>query len=308
MGKLNAGWYVGRGAVQPTQEETPVKLDNLTLDAFDNIIEKASLGNPERMAAATSKADYHSFLRANTWYKPTVANNKVVNRWLLSKGLTHPMYAEINDATTELAQAGLLADVDEAAFAQHLDNATPQKFTGTFTKREYTDLDTMLVQERQAVIEQQGAEKQTDQECAFEKLSADEVRQMIRDGLSQHQTDADRVITEQNGDSWVSLHPEFHDGTANAKRLALQLILNGVTGVVSIEDYEVAHRQLLATGDVRQNKVVLEKQQKQEVLDRAQHAVKNSAAFDKTTEDQMYELPLDEVRRRANGNYTGVGF
>ena len=292
----------------PSEETKPVKLDNLTLDGFDNIVQKASLSNQERTAAAISKADYYSFLRANSWYRPTIANNAVVNRWFVSKGLPHPMYAEINDAATELAQAGLLGDVDKAAFAQHLDNATPKRFTGTFTKREYTDLDTMLLQERQAVIEQQSAEAQTDQERAFEKLSADEVRQMIRDGEKQHQANADSVITEQNGDSWVSLHPEYHDGTANAKRLALQLRLNGITGVVTIPDFEIAHRQLLATGDVRQNKVALETQQAAEVLARAEHAVKNSGAFDTTTEDAMYELPLDEVRRRANGNYTGTGF
>ena len=295
---------------QPPSEETnPVKLDNLTLDGFDNIIHKASLSNQERTAAAISKADYYSFLRANSWYRPTIANNAVVNRWFQSKGLPHPMYAEINDAATELAQAGLLGDVDKAAFAQHLDNVSPKRFTGTFTQREYTDLDTMLLQERQAVIEQQGTEEQNDQERAFERLSADEVRQMIRDGEKQHQANADSVITGQNGDSWVSLHPEYHDGTANAKRLALQLRLNGVVNrPVTIEDYEVAHRQLLASGDVRQNKVALEKQQAAEVLARAEHAVKNSAAFDTTTEDAMYELPLDEVRRRGNGNYTGTGF
>jgi hypothetical protein len=83
---------------------------------------------------------------------------------------------------------------------------------------------------------------------------------------------------------------------------------NGVQGAVTIEDYEVAERQLVEAGMVRQNPVALKKAQAQEVLDRAERAVKTSRVFDKTTEQDMYDLPLDEIRRRANGNYTGIGF
>jgi hypothetical protein len=302
---FSPSWYTQH----PDENKTNVSLDGISLEQIDGIVSKAAMSNQERTAAATSKADYHSFLRANSWYRPTVANNKVVNRLLLSKGLTHPMYAEINEVATEAANAGLLDEVDGAALAQSLDGNGPKKFTGTFTKREYTDLDTMLVQERHEVIQQQGAEKQSDIEQAFDKLPADEAKQVINAALKQHQANADGVISSQNSDSWLSLHPEFRDDEQNAKLLAAQMRKNGVVGrFFTIEDHEIANRQLVAAGLIRQNPKALRKQQDAEVVERAQHALKNSAAFDTTTEEEMEALPLDEVRRRANGNYTGVGY
>jgi hypothetical protein len=290
-------WYTEH-AEEP---KSNVSLDGITLEQMDGIVENAAVSNQERTAAAISKADYHSFLRANSWYKPTIANNKVVNRWLLSKGLPHPMYAEISDATTELAQAGLLGDVDEAAFAQHLDNATPKKFTGTFTKREYTDLDTMLLQERQAVIEQQGAEKQTDIERAFAALPLEDQQKMLTESLNTHQAKADGVITQQNADAWVSITPEYRDDEKNARLLTLTLKRMGVTGVATIEQLEIANRQLVASGLLRQNPKALEKQQQQEILDRGKRAVETPGGpWDTTTEEEMENLPLEEIRRRAD--------
>lgn len=307
MGKLTADWYVGRGAVQPTQEEPTVKLDNLTLDAFDNIIEKASLNNQERQAAAIEKADSYSFQVANPWFRQNDANMKIVNKWLESKGIRYSTYPEIAEAAEELAAAGLVS-VDDAAYASHLDGNDPQTFRGAITQRDYDSLDGLISNERAASIRMLGTEKQSDEELAFEALPLEQQGQMLRDGLKQHQANVDAEISTQNADSWISLHPEFHDGTANGKRLALQLHLNGFKAPYTIENYELAHRQLLASGDVRQNPAQLRKQEAQAGLDRAEYEVKHSAAFDKTTEDQMYELPLDEVRRRANGNYTGIGF
>ena len=60
------------------------------------------------------------------------------------------MYADFAAATEELAATGLL-DIDEAAYASHLDGNGPKKFVGTFTKREFNDLDSLIAQEREAV-------------------------------------------------------------------------------------------------------------------------------------------------------------
>ena len=306
---MRAAWEI-----QPTpwghevQQKDPVKLDNITLDQFDFIVKKLSLSDADRHAAAIEKADSYSFQVANPWFRQTDANIKIVNKWLESKGIRYGTYPAIAEAAEELAQAGLVS-VEDAAWASHLDGNDPKTFKGALTGNTYDSLDTMLRQERAASIRQLGTEKQSDEELAFDALPLEQQRQMILDGQKQHQANADAEISTQNADSWVHLHPEFHDGTANGKRLLLQLRLNGVINrPVEIADYELAHRQLLASGEVRQNKVALEKQQKQTVLDRAEHALKNSAAFDRTTEEDAYNLPMDELRRRANGNYTGVGF
>jgi hypothetical protein len=301
-----AAWYNAHGAVEPTQKKT-VSLDTLTLPDFDSLIAKEALSNGERQAAAQEKADSYSFQVASPWFVRSESNMTAVNKLLSSKGIRYSTYPEIAEAAEELASAGLI-EVDAAAWASHQDGIGPKTFNGVFNKgRVYNSLDEMISNERHTAL--RTFEKKTDQELAFENLSADDMRSMIRNGEKQHQANADRVITEQNANSWISLHPEFHDGTANGKRLALQLHLNGVVNrPVEISDYELAHRQLLAQSEIRQNPAQLRKQEAQAVLDRAEYAVKHSAAFDQTTEAQAYELPLDELRRRANGNYTGIGF
>ena len=129
---------------------------------------------------------------------------------------------------------------------------------------------------------------------------------MLRNALSDHQTKADAKISEQNADSWITLHPEFRDDQYNGRLLLSQLKANGVTGVVTIEDYEIAERQLAASGLLRQNPASLRKQEAAEVIARAQRAVNTPGTiFDKTTEEEAYNLPMEELRRRANGNYSG---
>lgn len=301
---FSPSWYT----THPDEEKSNVSLDRLTLEQFDGIVKNYVRSNQERTAEAITKADGATWQVSNPWFKQTKANLKLVNTWLSGKGINYPTYPDFTEAAEELANTGLL-DIDGAARAQHLDGNGPKTFKGAITKRNYDSLDAMIAQERQATIEQQGAGKQADIERAFDGLPIEDQKQMLREAEKQSHTNADAKISQQNADSWLTLHPEYRDDTANGKLMREQLILNGVTDrAVTVNDYEWANRQLVSAGLLRQNPAALKKQQAQEVLDRAERAVKTSAAFDTTSEDAMYELPLDEVRRRANGNFTGSGF
>ena len=286
------------------QEPDPVKLDNITLEQFDSsIVAKAALSNQDKQADAIRRADGASFLVSNPWFKQTKTNFRLVDNWLEQNHITWPMYADFAAATEALA--GLL-DVDEAAYAQHLDGNTPQKFRGTYTKREFNNIDSLIAEERQAVIQAQGVEKQTDLESAFDRIPLEDAQALLKDGERRHQALADGKISAANADAWLTTNPTWRDDTYNGRLMASQLKINGVTGVVTPADYERAQRQLVAAGMVQQNPAALRKQQEQAVLDRAQAAVKTPGSpWDTTSEAEMYELPLDEVRRRASGNYTG---
>jgi hypothetical protein len=298
---FSPSWYTQH----PDEEKTSVTLDGVTLDQFDTIVSKATLSNQERQADAIRRADSFAFQVANPWLKLTKTNTKLIDNWLEQKGTTWPTFPDFASATEALCEAGLL-DVDEASYAQHLDGNGPKTFKGPLTGRTFDSIDTMIAQERQAAIEQQASVQQTDLERAFDKLPIEEQKQMLRTALSDHQTKADAKISEQNADSWITLHPEFRDDQYNGRLLLSQLKANGVTGVVTIEDYEIAERQLAASGLLRQNPAALRKQEAAEVVARAQRAVNEPGSiFDKTTEEEMYNLPLDEIRRRANGNYSG---
>jgi len=298
---FSPSWYTQH----PDEEKNTVSLNGISLEQFDGVVNKAALSNQEREAEAIAKADGYSFQVSNIWFKRTDTNTKLVNNWLKQKGISQPMYADFADAAETLARAGLL-DIDEASYAQHLDGNGPKKFKGVFTKQEFNSLDGLIANERQACIEAQAAVKPTDLERAFDHLPAEDALQLIKDAEKRSQAIADGKVTAQNGDSWLTLHPEFRDDEANAKFMREQLILNGVTGVVTIEDYERANRQLVSAGLIRQNPAQLKKQRAQEVVDRAKRAVETPGSiFDTTSEAEMYNLPLDELRRRASGNYSG---
>jgi hypothetical protein len=284
----------------PSEKKKPIDLSGISLPDFDNIIEKIALSNEDRHAAAVEKADSYSFQVSNPWFKSTDANIQALNKWLTSKGIRYSTYPEIAEAAEELASAGLVS-VDDAAYASHLDGVMPTKFRGAITQRDYDSLDGLISNERAASIRMLGTEKKTDQELAVEQLSAEDIRQMIRKGEKQHQAIADGKVSTANADAWIVLHPEFRDDTANGKRLALQLHLNGVVNrPIEISDYELAHRQLLAQGEVRQNPAQLRKQEAQAVLDRAQAATNEpGSVFDNTSIEEMESMSMDELRKRA---------
>jgi hypothetical protein len=301
---FSAGWYTQH----PSQEKTPASLDGISLEQFDGLVKRASTSNQEREADAIRIADGHTFLAANAfWFKNTASNRKLVDNWLNSHGITNSTYPDVIEATEALAKAGLL-DVDEAGFAQYLDGHRATKFKSSLTGKTYDSFDSLLLQDRDFQIKKSTAEQPTDLQCAFDHLPADDAKALLNDAMRKHQAIADGKISQQNADSWLTLNPTWRDDETNAKLMREQLILNGVTGVVTVNDYQIAERQLVAAGLVRQNPAALRQQAAQEVLDRAERAVKTSAAFDKTTEEEAYALPLDEVRRRANNNYTGIGF
>lgn len=302
---FSASWYTQH----PAEEKKPVSLSGISLKDFDGVVKKANLSNADREADAISKADGFAFQVANPWFKRTAANIKIINHWLSSKGINDPTYPDFAEAAEELANSGLLA-VDEAAYASHLDGNDPKTFKGALTGRTFDSLDALIAQERQAAFEHQAVDKQPDLERAFDALPIEDQQQMLRDAYQQSLAAQHGQISQQNADSWLTLHPEFRDDTGNGKLMLTQLRLNGVVNrPVTIEDYEIANRQLVDAGLVRLNPAALRKQQAQEVLDRAERAVKTpGSVFDNTSEEAMYELPLDEVRRRANGNYTGKGF
>ena len=86
--------------------------------------------------------------------------------------------------------------------------------------------------------------------------------------------------------------------------MAAQLRDNGVTNATPA-DLEKASQQLRAGGLVRLNQKQLDKQHAKKVQQMAEEAA--ASINDQTSEDEMYNLPLEELRRRANGNYSGVG-
>jgi hypothetical protein len=288
--------------VAEVKQKTHVKID--TLAKFDTIVKKFATSDADREAAAIEKADSYSFQVANPWLLQTDANVKIVNKWLENKGIRYATYPEITEAVEELAQAGLVS-VDDAAYASHLDGIDNKKFVGALTKCEYTDLDTMLKQERHAAIQRLGTEKESPEEEAFNAIPLEDQKKMLRDAQRIHQANADAAVSKDAADSWVSMSPTYRDDDRNAKLLLLEMSRTrqgtSAQGPFSIAEHEAANKKLVDAGLIRQNPIAVKKQEAQAVLARAE-AAKNEpgSPWDTTSEEEMENLPLDELRKRAD--------
>ncbi len=69
----------------------------------------------------------------------------------------------------------------------------------------------MIAQNRQSAIDALAADKAGDLEDAFNRLPGEQALEMLREADRQSQAMADGKISQQNADSWLTLHPEYHD-------------------------------------------------------------------------------------------------
>ncbi len=297
--------FAGAEYLRHPDEKEPYDFKNVNFEKFNSIVNTSAKTNQERQADAIAKADSGSFQVANTWYVRSTANERLVNHWLKSSGITQPMFADFMAACEALIDAGAL-EVDEAAFAQFKDGNGPRTFKGALTGRIYDSLDGLIANEREAAASQVNI---TPEDAAFDDLPIEEAQALLKEAQHITEQEALRPETDANASAWISLHPEYRDDDRNGKLLLAQLRLNGVINrVVTVEDYEIAARQLIDAGMVRLNPAQVKKQQAQDIKQRAERAVNTpGSVFDKTSEEEMYTLPLDEVRRRAEGNYSGRG-
>ena len=178
----------------------------------------------------------------------------------------------------------------------------PRTFKGTFTGLTFDNLDSLIAQERAAALRQ--VPKETVEDKAFNSLAPEQQLALLKEGERQEQLKGKRADIQLAGDAWITLRPEYRDDTRSAKLMRMQLRANGVAeGEETIADFELAFRQLSEAGMLTLNKAPLEKQRVAEINKLAEQAVNTPGSiFDQTSEEAMYDenLPLDEIRRRAN--------
>ena len=225
-------------------------------------------------------------------------NTRIINHWLQTKGINHPTYPDFETAFQELSATGAI-EVD-------YDAQQPTAFKGALTKKTFYSIDEMIGAERQAALNQVIAPSQD--EVDFQNLPSEQALPLIREAEKQAHNQLSETERKRNADAWLILHPEFVDSERNAHLMAMQLRLNGVIdGETTIADYELASRQLRESELLKLDPKVVRKQQAEELQQRADAATKiPGSIFDTTTEEEMYDLPLDELKRRANGNYSGI--
>jgi hypothetical protein len=292
---VGADYYISHND-EAEQKTSPITFENMPLNKFTDIVSKASLSNTDRANDAIAKADSYSFQTVFPEFLPTENNQRIINHWLTTHNITNPTYPDYVAGYEAFKDSGLL-DLDAAELAR--DRSTGRTFTGVFTKQKFDTVDGLIGAERRAAIAQ-GAPI-SDEQRDFENNVP---LNMLRDAERAAQQQANRAEVQDAADSWLILRPEWRDDTRNGKLMRAQLKDNGVTQP-TIADYEHAAQQLRASGLVALNPKQVEKQHAKQLQERANEAAKQ--LFDDTNEQEAWELSLEELKRRANGNFSGVG-
>lgn len=252
---------------------------------FSSAVNNAAMSNADRQAAAITRADSFSFQIANPWFKQTDKNTNLVNRWLDAQRITNPTYPDFAAAADALMA---VLDVDSSQKA-------PTSFKGAITGRTYDTLDGMIANERQASLRR--VPERTTEEEAFDGLPIEEVQARIKHAVHAEMVQANTITTQKNGQAWASLNPWYFDSTRNGQLVLAQLKTNGVRdGLATIEQFDVATKQLRDAGLLQINKNAVAKQEAAEV---AQLAADHQAkAFNLAEAESM---SMEELYRRGGG-------
>lgn len=292
-----ADYYTRRDDTQPNAD--PEVLRDLSLEKLDSIVNKSELSNADLHAEAIRKADSYSFQVAHPELCRTAENVRLINHWLTSHGITNPVYADFDAAFQALSADGLLS-IDKAKLAR-VPDSSPRTFRGALSGETFDSIDSLIAMERQVAIQQMRPEP-TAEETAFDELPAAQALALLREAEKLQQRKAQAADVQTNGDAWITISPWYADNQRNAHLMKMQLAANGFSeDTATIEQFEICGRQLRESGLLTLNKAAVAKEHVAEVAQRAADATKQpGSVFDSTSEDEMYNLDLDEVRRRAN--------
>jgi hypothetical protein len=98
-----------------------------------------------------------------------------------------------------------------------------------------------------------------------------------------------------NADAFLTMHPEIYDTQRNAELFKHELHRMFGESLLTVNEYEAAYESLRASNLLSLNKTEVEKQRK--AADKARYAAQKAQTVTPSEQD-LYDMPLDELRRR----------
>ena len=121
--------------------------------------------------------------------------------------------------------------------------------------------------------------------------------QYLRQKARQEYAAETAPARREAGDTFVLAHPEFIDTDSNAKKL-LKAVSERVDPLnATINDYERAYQTLVARGELSLNQAVLNKQNRERIMEAAQRH-REETSFN---EEEAERMSLEELARRSGG-------
>jgi len=127
-----------------------------------------------------------------------------------------------------------------------------------------------------------------------QELTAAQIRQAYSAAIAADQSAQDIIQNQLDGDAFIAVHPEVKDTVANAKLFVHEMDVRFGKGRHPIEHFEAAYESLRASGFLALDEKEVAKQQKAFAK---QHYDVAKALSVTPTEEEMYALPLEELRK-----------
>jgi hypothetical protein len=270
------------------------KYDTLPAAQLKALCDKVGMTDQEKRNAAVSNADAHSWLATNPQYIFNKANNKIIDHLLSTYGvLATATYADYQRAYDAANASGLLL-LDAAELARD----EPREFKGPITGRTFDTFDALISAERAASIQKMLTA--SDDELEMDDVPNEQLLPMLKQLAYNEEHAGDAAEVKLNADAWISLRPTYRDSTRNANLLMLQIKTNGGTG--TIEDFEIANRDLMASDLLTQNPKAVAEQRQAEVTQRAADAVAEPGSiFRSHPIEDAENMDLDQLKAICNG-------
>jgi hypothetical protein len=128
----------------------------------------------------------------------------------------------------------------------------------------------------------------------FEFWDKERVKEAVAGVMREDQRQKDKIATGQNGDAFIAVHPEYVDSKANSELMRHQLKTQFGECLYTLEHYESAYEALRASNFLALDQKEVAKQNRAEAKARAEAERARSVP---PTEQQLYEMPLEDLRR-----------
>ena len=187
-------------------------------------------------------------------------------------------------------------------------SATPDGYYGPLTGKYYDSLEAMHHYELREA-QHRGVDPT---EMLLEGLTTDQIAALDKRVRQGEQVQVDRSASSVDTATFLELHPEMIDCEANSEELKRWLFARGQwnpegTRFPTLSELEDAFKNLKAAGVLKLNQAELNRQAKERAQERARQirargGVAAVAANTPTeSEAELYELPMDELRRKSAG-------
>lgn len=173
-------------------------------------------------------------------------------------------------------------------------------YHGKVTGVEYPTLEMMLEAERLEIMRRSGPDGRRD----LNSISPAELRDFINSEAMSNQEREARAHSQACADGFSQIHPEYVDNDRNAATLTHACGLLGIKNPNLVQLEEVFER-CKAQGLLELNQKVLNEQFAHNTRTYAEDL---KAATTVPSEDELYQMPMEELRRRAGGGSGGGWF